>query len=32
MDLGQVVFEKDAKEVLNDERIQELYLGKRKSK
>lgn len=30
MDLGEIVFEKDASEVLNDDRIQELYLGKRK--
>jgi len=30
MDLGEIVFEKEANEVLNDERIQELYLGKRK--
>jgi len=30
MDLGEIVFEKEANEVLNDDRIQELYLGKRK--
>ena len=30
MDLGEIVFEKKANEVLNDDRIQELYLGKRK--
>jgi ABC-type branched-subunit amino acid transport system ATPase component len=32
MDLGEIVFEKAADQVLNDERIQELYLGKRKKK
>jgi len=32
MDLGEIVFEKKANEVLNDDRIQELYLGKRKKK
>jgi ABC-type uncharacterized transport system ATPase subunit len=32
MDLGEIVFEKKADEVLNDDRIQELYLGKRKKK
>jgi len=32
MDLGKIVFEKPANEVLNDNRIQELYLGKRKKK
>ncbi len=30
MDLGEIVFEKPADQVLNDNRIQELYLGKRK--
>jgi branched-chain amino acid transport system ATP-binding protein len=30
MDLGEIVFEKEANKVLNDDRIQELYLGKRK--
>ncbi len=32
MDLGKVVFEKKAQDVLNDARIGELYLGKRKAK
>tara|TARA_Y100000590_G_C15733035_1_gene1017684 strand:+ start:3491 stop:4222 length:732 start_codon:yes stop_codon:yes gene_type:complete len=32
MDLGEIVFEKPADQVLNDNRIQELYLGKRKKK
>lgn len=32
MDLGEIVFEKPADQVLNDNRIQELYLGKRKNK
>ena len=32
MDLGKVVFEKKAKDVLSDTRIGELYLGKRKVK
>jgi len=32
MDLGKLVFEKNAQDVLNDKRIQELYLGKRRSK
>ena len=32
MDLGEIVFEKPANQVLSDDRIQELYLGKRKKK
>ena len=32
MDLGKVVFEKKASDVLSDKRIGELYLGKRKNK
>ena len=32
MDLGEIVFEKPANQVLSDDRIQELYLGKKKKK
>ena len=30
--LGEIVFEKPSNQVLSDDRIQELYLGKRKKK